>query len=123
MSLTYFAKLRNQHKVKVKSYSRSASKEEIPEGVARVVIGEYEDRGQKLQRVLYIENEIYLVADVIEKVKAAPEKKEEVKPKATRKPIVKSTAKPKPKPKTTRKKPTQAKPKEDNDGDKDVASQ
>ena len=121
MSLTYFAKLRNQHKLKVQSYSRSASKEEIPEGVARVVIGEYEDRGQKLQRVLYIENEIYLVADVIEKVKAGPEKKEEVKPKATRKPIVKSTAKPKPK--TTRKKTTQAKPKEDKDENKDVASQ
>ena len=122
MSQTYLTWLRKQYKVKVDRFSSSYSKQELPKDVNRIVVASFEQFGEKMERVLYIEGENSLVADLIEKVKAAPEKKEEVKPRATRKPTVKSSAKPKPKPKTTPKKPTQAKPKEDKDGDKDVAS-
>ena len=122
MSQTYLTWLRKQYKVKVDRFSSSYSKQELPKDVNRIVVASFEQFGEKMERVLYIEGENSLVADLIEKVKAAPEKKEEVKPRATRKPTVKSSAKPKPKPKTTPNKPTQTKPKEDKDGDKDVAS-
>lgn len=125
MSQTYFSRLRQQFKVKVDSFSRAEMGKELPKDAQRIVIKTFEDRGQQLERVLYVENETKLIADVIEKVKVMPEQKKEVEtkaeekpkelpvPKVVKKPIVKQPAKPKAqtKPKTQAKQKAPVKPK------------